>query len=1069
MIDQPPKINIEEEKEREKLLEDLKINEESTRRAKENTIREEETIKQALLALSVLEKGDTKRGTEAETEEWTEEEEKVHEIFWGANKNVETEKLTDKGEKLKSDQITDNKQIQNAKLEIEEIFVQKEYSKLSQEDKEKIELGFKTMGFLIEQKKNNFFASVFNKILEKLPEGKTASRFCKELRDSFVRDSKKVYKTAESVTSGKEKHKIANTALLFGNILRYGRIVTDLTGASLASPLRYVMMGSMVFTRASEAAKETRLTNEDVIEKTRIQDADLAAEEAWGIYERAQAQGRTKNVSAEALKNAYMMEMPTDLLKRLENPSTANNFVQIILRKHLEFDINRINNSLEKIHSDPKLSLAEKEEKERKLIKKQEKKLVDYDRILTQYGIVDELAIAGRYAQTVGKAVVTVMTVETLVLSVERMWGILSHAFSELDISLPTHSTEISAEKTFIEETIKAKTENQGGLKTIIEHKDSIGIKIQPETKIELHVNPDAIVHQGQGITQAFAAQMRADHNLAEKLGFHGDLNNKNDMAHFTRQLAIKMGYMDESGHEVRVAEADKVAYEIKIENGHILVEEKTVGGEAIETHQEGDKFEEKADKYEYNDERDHRPEYQPKHDTETNTQTIKQPVQEQKTETIDTSKSREIKSEGIKTEQAITESSVANPFNLTNETLTQVKETHTNNINHFINSGSLNDLDKENIQDTIKEGSALVMVQEAEVKEIYSPLHSYIHKLHEITGLKPRGESLVQKAETNEEYIYRAEMKAASMHKLEEIKINQPLITPLKHEFTQEELKHQFEHDGKIKDLKHNVTVEKTVGGTVTRESMSGTFRMTPEIQEQVGTLARRLEIKSIDAQTFHEELVKIKGGPLSVGDELSAKGIIGNPSSPLLRGKLDMLIRHMMLEKQASYGSEHVDTSKEQPTIDKHDEVIKQSEEKEKALLKEIEDKKAEVKAKLEEQKHLKEEMKKIKGERKDLLKKGEELKKEIRAYEKGENIEKTDTNEIEDNKGKIKDNSDAIEKTKGKISSLSKEIEDEKAKMQERLKKAEEDFKATMEKIERDNLARHANPNIKVDTEN
>ena len=318
--------------------------------------------------------------------------------------------------------------------EREEAEVKREIETLSDEDKEKIGWGLSTIGFKVEKIKDDIFAGVFGGIVKKLEKRGTAYRFFEELRDSFIRDAEIAEKKAKDTTSGKEKHRFSNVALLFGNIFRYGRTISDLTGASLASPLRYVMMGGMAFTRISEAGKETRLKNEEVIEKTRMIDGDkdgATAEMAWKIYEDAEREAEGGKVSANALKDAYLMQIPTDLQKRLEHPNVANNLLQTIFQK----DFSGIIKAINKIQNDTNLSPQEKKERERKLIKKYERRLIDYDRILTQYGTVDQLAMAGLMAQTAGKAVVTAVTIETIALSVEKLWENLSHILGSSDTS----------------------------------------------------------------------------------------------------------------------------------------------------------------------------------------------------------------------------------------------------------------------------------------------------------------------------------------------------------------------------------------------------------------------------------------------------------------------------------------------------------------------------------------------------------------------------------------------------------------------------------------------------------
>ena len=138
-------------------------------------------------------------------------------------------------------------------------------------------------------------------------------------------------------------------SLLLGNVVRYGRIISDATGFSLASPLRYVMMGGMAFTRVAEAGKEARLKNEEVIERTRIQDADLATKEAWNIYENAKKEAEDSNVSAEALKNAYLTNISQNLVKKLREPSIANGFLQKVLRFDMLNGVMSIDNKTQRI------------------------------------------------------------------------------------------------------------------------------------------------------------------------------------------------------------------------------------------------------------------------------------------------------------------------------------------------------------------------------------------------------------------------------------------------------------------------------------------------------------------------------------------------------------------------------------------------------------------------------------------------------------------------------------------------------------------------------------------------
>ncbi|HBB49684.1 hypothetical protein A2443_02980 [Candidatus Nomurabacteria bacterium RIFOXYC2_FULL_43_16] len=363
---------------------------------------------------------------------------------------------------------------------------EKEIEKLPEADKEKIGWGLNTIGFKVEKMKDDLLVGALNKALrlKKIDKKGTAGRFCIEARDYFIHRGAEALKKAKDQgvfvdtklglnikgkrrglnISGQTQYIVANIGAFSGNVLRYGRLVADATGLSPSSIPRVVMAAGMATAFASELGKEVRLKNEEVIEKTRIgrkdmamvgksheeqvdwytglslqdqQDIERAQEEAMAIYNNALIkEGKTggeKVSNAEALKDAYLMQMPKDLQKRLENPSTTNNFIQRIVKNDLMGAISRLNKNIEAIEGDPKLSVEQKESQKEQLVKRQRKSLEDYDRIITQYGTVDELAMGLRYSQTAGKAVVGALQVETLILSVEKIWGALSHALSSSD------------------------------------------------------------------------------------------------------------------------------------------------------------------------------------------------------------------------------------------------------------------------------------------------------------------------------------------------------------------------------------------------------------------------------------------------------------------------------------------------------------------------------------------------------------------------------------------------------------------------------------------------------------
>ena len=124
-----------------------------------------------------------------------------------------------------------------------------------------------------------------------------------------------------------------------------------------------------------------------------------------------------------------------------------------------------------------------------------------------------------------------------------------------------------------------------------------------PEIVESALLNPDAVIHKGEGIEHAFIRQIERP-ELAKQFGFTGDVSDTKALHAFAQRqahlLAIKEGYVSSDGQEIRVAGADKMAYEINMDSGYPVIEEKTISGEIIETHQEGDPFEKITEDYEY-------------------------------------------------------------------------------------------------------------------------------------------------------------------------------------------------------------------------------------------------------------------------------------------------------------------------------------------------------------------------------------------------------------------------------------------------------------------------------------
>ncbi|NOY35606.1 MAG: hypothetical protein GXP44_01650 [bacterium] len=372
---------------------------------------------------------------EEEALEKTGEKEKTSEDKEGSEKSIQ-DFMQDLWKKDEKDEKIQNLWEKHAEEELEkelnrtpkeenkeesEQKVIEELNKMPEKEREKVGLGLRNLGFFVEEKKNRFFSLALETAFGKVEKKGTMGRFLSSLSETFGRDAERARKKMEETEKG-DKKRLLNMGYLVGNTLKYGRVLADVVGYTVASPLRYVMASGMFFARGAEAAKEARLKNEEVIEKTRIFDIDEAAEEAWKIYE--EAKGGRDDVSKEELNEAYKKNIPRDLMRRLKEkpvPGLASGILQKIIKKDIEMSVKRIDGKIKKIEEDASLSDSEKESQKEKIIGKYSKQLKNFDRIVSRYGTVDSLAMGAQYAETGAKAVVAGMMAETFALSVEKL------------------------------------------------------------------------------------------------------------------------------------------------------------------------------------------------------------------------------------------------------------------------------------------------------------------------------------------------------------------------------------------------------------------------------------------------------------------------------------------------------------------------------------------------------------------------------------------------------------------------------------------------------------------------
>lgn len=283
-------------------------------------------------------------------------------------------------------------------------------------------------GFTVEKKKNEFFAWAFGSMAgeEKThSRDETLKRFFASTRDIFERDAKRAEQSRSDLRGGKEARlrifgkditditTLRGSGFLWGNLMKYGR--------SILGPFAWANTGLMTASVGLEAAKEARLENEEVIEKTRIQHIDEAAKEAWRLYEEAQNKaGEGNRVTEDALEKTYQENMPKDLLERLAKnpePGTENGFWQKVFQKDMRSTVEKISRELEKIDANPNLSAEKKDAEKNAYLNNwfsRSQRLKDYDRIVGQNGEIDTLASFARYGEFTAKAAVYGMMADSM-------------------------------------------------------------------------------------------------------------------------------------------------------------------------------------------------------------------------------------------------------------------------------------------------------------------------------------------------------------------------------------------------------------------------------------------------------------------------------------------------------------------------------------------------------------------------------------------------------------------------------------------------------------------------------
>lgn len=361
-------------------------------------------------------------------------------------------------------------------------------------------------------------------------------------------------------------------------------------GAEIARRTSMAALG--VAGTSLEIAKEARLKNMDLRERVgaeRVKDMDVAAEEAWALYEEAKVSAKGKPPTAEQLSNKFGERLPKALLERLAKKpeGVAMGFAERLAEKDLRRTLEKIQAKMDAIENGSGTD-AEKRARREQLMaggviaKQWGSYLKDADRFLTAAGTVDMLGYGARAAERTAKGARTALVLLSLGALAKRGWDAFSthETFAPSAVGgesvQPEAIPPVTAAGTDYEvmtaesrdlppgivsmETIGAGGSITGSLmKQLEEHPEKFGYAGNPRSSEELH-----------------AWAFRSAKQMAKSAGFLtrkdqqdtwlsaaaiGKLHIGVDMSHGKPELAM----VDADGHVMSAAELKAGPYGMKV------------------------------------------------------------------------------------------------------------------------------------------------------------------------------------------------------------------------------------------------------------------------------------------------------------------------------------------------------------------------------------------------------------------------------------------------------------------------------------------------------------------------
>ncbi len=333
--------------------------------------------------------------------------------------------LADKQES-KSEEKKEQEEKEKQPLSEEDLL--KKLESMPENERKTMEVGWHNLGFAIEGAKAKMFSKIVGMASKFISKESTVGKFFEALSGTYKKDAELQERKIANAESeeGQKLLKTSNRLKLFSNVLKIASYIGHGPAMSVSS----------VFARGMETAKKMRLDNEEVLNKNRIADENMAAEEAWAIYEQAQKSSKEGKPSKINLQRSYEASIPKDVLERLSKSgkqNVAQSFLLKMLRKPIEFSAKRLDKKIQAVENNPKIGAEEKEARKNKLLDTYSRALNDLDGIVSQTGEMDTIAAGLKYAEVTGKGVMVAIMAKTVYDELEYIWDNIGETFSSLE------------------------------------------------------------------------------------------------------------------------------------------------------------------------------------------------------------------------------------------------------------------------------------------------------------------------------------------------------------------------------------------------------------------------------------------------------------------------------------------------------------------------------------------------------------------------------------------------------------------------------------------------------------